>query len=174
MRSVWAAGLAIVLLGGSTCSGSPAAQRSAAGPSLVAVDAAGLRQKLAQQHGRVVVLNMWATWCPPCVHEFPDLVKLHRAYQKRGVVVIGLSMDDPQRARQTVPPFLAQQRASFAVYILKPGDPKAVVGVIDPYWSGAVPMTYVYDRTGHLRTRLTGARTLDGFEAAIKPLLTGR
>ena len=92
MRSLWTVGLAIVLLGGSTLAGSPAAvRRPAIGPGPVAVDAAGLRQKLAQQRGRVIVLNMWATWCPPCVHEFPDLVKLDRAYQKRGVVVIGLA-----------------------------------------------------------------------------------
>jgi thiol-disulfide isomerase/thioredoxin len=170
MQSLWTAGLACVVMSSSiSLSASAEAQRPAAGT--IAVDAVGLRQRLAQQRGRVIVLNMWATWCPPCVHEFPDLVKLDRAYQKRGVVVIGLAMDDPQTARQTVPPFVARQRAAFPVYLLKPGDPQSVVRVVDPYWSGAVPMTYIFDKAGRLRTRLTGARTLEGFEMAIKPLL---
>src|SRR5690242_16466967 len=102
MRMIGAFGLAALLLGRSTLGGSPAptGQRTAL-PKPLAVDAADLRQRLAQQRGRVIVLNMWATWCPPCVHEFPDLVKLDRAYQKHGVAVIGLAMDDPQTARQT-------------------------------------------------------------------------
>jgi thiol-disulfide isomerase/thioredoxin len=140
-------------------------------PPLIAVDSTTLRQKLAALRGKVVVLNMWATWCGPCVHEFPDIVKLDRAYRGRGVTVIGLSMDDPQTARQRVPPFLAQQRATFPIYILKPGSAEATVQVVDRYWSGAIPMTYVFDRSGRLQARFTGARTYEAFEGAIKPLL---
>lgn len=149
------------------------AQRPAsAAPRIEAVDAKLLRQKLAKLRGKVVVLNMWATWCGPCVQEFPDLVKLDQAYRRRGVAVIGLSMDDPEKARQLVPPFLARQRAAFPVYTLKPGDPSAVVRVFDQYWSGSIPVTYVFDRAGRLQTRLVGARTLDGFKLAIQPVLT--
>jgi thiol-disulfide isomerase/thioredoxin len=135
------------------------------------VDAPLLRKKLSQLRGKVVVLNMWATWCGPCVVEFPDLVKLDRAYRSRGVVVIGLSMDDAQQAPKVVPPFLAKQGATFPVYRLKPGDPMAVVGLFDKYWNGSIPVTYVFDRNGRLKTRLVGARTLDGFKLAIQPLL---
>jgi thiol-disulfide isomerase/thioredoxin len=143
----------------------------AAAPQVAPVDAPLLRKKLSQLRGKVVVLNMWATWCGPCVDEFPDLVKLDRAYRSRGVAVIGLSMDDAQQAPKVVPPFLAKQGATFPVYRLKPGDPMAVVGVFDRYWNGSIPVTYVFDRNGRLKTRLVGARTLDGFKLAIQPLL---
>jgi thiol-disulfide isomerase/thioredoxin len=173
MRNMWSAVVAGMLLtapvGVVRLTAAPTA-RGAKQP-LVAVDSASLRQKLAALRGKVVVLNMWATWCGPCVHEFPDIVKLDRAYRGRGVAVIGLSMDDPQTARQRVPPFLAQQRATFPIYILKPGSAEATVRVVDRYWSGAIPMTYVFDRSGRLQARFTGARTFDAFEAAIKPLL---
>lgn len=144
---------------------------TAARAGLTAVDAAALRQRLAALRGKVVVLNVWATWCGPCVMEFPELVRFERAYRSRGVNVIGLSMDDPRKARQVVPPFLAQQRASFPVYIMKPVDPQKVIAVVDQDWEGAIPMTYVFDRAGHLRTRLTGARGYAAFEDAVKPLM---
>jgi thiol-disulfide isomerase/thioredoxin len=170
LRSAVVAGILLTLPVGAG-SLSAAARRAATTQPLVAVDSASLRQKLAALRGKVVVLNMWATWCGPCVHEFPDIVKLDRAYRGRGVAVIGLSMDDPQTARQRVPPFLAQQRATFPIYILMPGSAEATVRVVDRYWAGAIPMTYVFDRSGRLQARFTGARTFEAFEGAIKPLL---
>jgi len=80
-------------------------------------------------------------------------------------------MDDPHKARQVVPPFLARQRAGFPIYIMKPVDPQKVIAVVDKGWEGAIPMTYVYDRSGTMRTRLTGARGYEAFEDAVKPLL---
>jgi thiol-disulfide isomerase/thioredoxin len=143
----------------------------AASTKSTAVDAAGVRQKLAALHGKIVVLNLWATWCGPCVMEFPELVRFERAYRNRGVTVIGLSMDDPQKAPTLVPAFLKKQNAAFPVYTMKRVDPQSVIHVFDKYWEGSIPMTYVFDRTGHLRTRLSGARTIDQFEIAVKPLL---
>jgi thiol-disulfide isomerase/thioredoxin len=148
---------------------------------MAAVDAAALRKKLAALKGKVVVLNVWATWCGPCVMEFPELVKFERTYRGRGVTVIALSMDDPKQARGVVPPFLAQQGAHFPVYTLKPLDsqtlkpidPQTVIAVVDKGWEGAIPMTYVFDRSGQMRTRLTGARWYEAFEDAVRPLLRG-
>ncbi len=145
----------------------------AANPRLAAVDAAGLRQKLTALKGKVVVLNVWATWCGPCAMEFPDLVKFERAYRSRGVTVVGLSMDDPSNAQQVVPPFLAQQGAHFTVYTLKPGASNTVIGVVDKNWQGAIPMTYVLDRSGRVRSVLVGARRLSDFEGAVQVALRG-
>lgn len=103
--------------------------------------------------------------------EFPDLVKLDRNYRGRGVTVIGLSLDNPQTARQAVPVFTAQQHVTFPIYILKSGDPQNFIRAFDPNWGGAIPMTYIYDRAGRLQTRLMGAQSLEGFETAVKPLL---
>jgi thiol-disulfide isomerase/thioredoxin len=145
----------------------------AASSRLTAVDAAGLRQKLAALKGRVVVLNVWATWCGPCAMEFPDLVKLERAYRNRGVTVIGLSLDDPDKVQQVVPPFLAQRGAHFTVYAMKRVDPTTVIGVVDKNWQQALPTTYVLDRVGHVRTVMVGARSFTDFEGAIQVALKG-
>jgi thiol-disulfide isomerase/thioredoxin len=163
------AAAALLLLAAAACA--IATPDVAAAPQVAPVDAALLRKKLSQLRGKVVVLNMWATWCGPCVHEFPDLVKLDQAYRRRGVAVIGLSMDDAGQAPKVVPPFLTKQGATFPVYRHKPGDPMEVVGVFDKYWNGSIPVTYIFDQSGRLKTRLVGARTLDGFKMAIQPLL---
>jgi thiol-disulfide isomerase/thioredoxin len=63
-----------------------------------------LRKRLAQQRGKVVLLNFWATWCGPCVKEFPDIVKLYNNYRKKGLTVIAVSVDDPETADEVVPP----------------------------------------------------------------------
>lgn len=143
------------------------------GFQLAAVDAAALRHRLAALKGKVVVLNVWATWCGPCVKEFPELVRFDRAYRSRGVTVIGLSTDDPGKARQLVPPFLARQQVSFPIYIMKPVDPQKVIAVVDKGWEGFIPMTYFIDRSGRLRTRFESARTYEAFADAVKPLLKG-
>jgi thiol-disulfide isomerase/thioredoxin len=148
-----------------------ASGRQAASPPPTPVDAAALRKKLVALRGRIVVLNLWATWCKPCVMEFPELVRFERAYRSRGVTVIGLSMDDPRNGTAPVARFLQQQKAAFPVYTMKLVDPQTVVHVFDKYWEGAIPMTYVFDRTGYLQTRLQSARTLYEFESAVKPLL---
>ena len=148
--------------------------RAPARAKLTALDAAALRQKLAALRGKIVVLNMWATWCGPCVMEFPELVKFSRAYRDRGVAVIGLSMDDPGKAMQVVPPFLQKQKATFPVYIMKTGSEETIVKVVDKYWEGSIPMTYVFDRAGRLQTRLVGAKNIDQFEMAVRPLLAKR
>jgi thiol-disulfide isomerase/thioredoxin len=148
-----------------------AAGRSGATAKLTSVDAAGIRRRLAALRGKIVVLNLWATWCGPCVMEFPELVRFEKAYRGRGVSVIGLSMDEPDKALTLVPAFLRKQNAAFPVYIMKRVDPPTVIAVFDKFWEGAIPMTYVFDRKGQLQTRLNGARTLYEFERAVKPLL---
>src|SRR5687768_14180878 len=60
-----------------------------------AVDGKALKRAIEEQKGKVVVVNYWATWCAPCVEEFPDLVKLQNSYRDKGLVVIGVSMDEP-------------------------------------------------------------------------------
>lgn len=174
MRHIRNGALALAVLAASAglTDGTRAAPaRDQGSPTLVAVDAGGMKQQLARLRGKVVVLNVWATWCQPCVHEFPDLVKLDRKYRSQGVTVLGLSFDDPRNAQQLVPPFLAKQQAKFPTFITKPGDPSAIVRPFDKYWNGAIPITYFFDRTGKMKTRLQGARTLHAFEMALKPLL---
>ncbi|MBI3657291.1 MAG: TlpA family protein disulfide reductase [Acidobacteria bacterium] len=126
---------------------------------------------LAQQNDKVVVANFWATWCAPCREEFPELVKLHRRYRERGLVVIAFAIDDVD-AIASVKKFVAEQKVDFQVYLVQLNDQEKFIDTIDKSWPGSIPATFIYDKKGKLAGRLIGAHELVEFEEAVKPALS--
>ncbi len=119
--------------------------------------------KLSEFKGKVVLLNFWATWCPPCREEIPDLVSLQRQYAARGLVVLGISMDEGGPAR------VASFAKTFEInYPIVMGDEKtsAAYGGIQ-----VLPTTFIIDRKGKVVDGLQGATDRAGFEEKIKPIL---
>ena len=116
--------------------------------SLSQVDAAGLSRAVAGQKGKVVLVNFWATWCAPCVAEFPDIVRLYQKYNAKGLRVIAVSFDEEA---PTAIPFLDKQKAEFLTLIKSPKqDDDIFIKTFDKD-SGetpALPMSWVYDRSG--------------------------
>lgn len=85
------------------------------------------------------LINVWATWCGPCVVEFPSFVDMHRMYRNREFEMISISFDDLDR-KQNALNFLTKKQASMANYIIA-GDRYACIEAIDPKWAGALPYT---------------------------------
>lgn len=133
--------------------------------------AATIKQAIESQRGHVVVVNFWATWCDPCVAEFPDLVKFSRDYAKQGVVVYAVSADMRKDIDTKVKPFLASKHATFRQFLQVSTDPEDFINAFDPKWQGDLPRTFVYDKSGKLITELSGAHTEKEFAAAVDPLL---
>jgi thiol-disulfide isomerase/thioredoxin len=125
---------------------------------------------MASLKGKVVLVNFWATWCSPCVKEFPNLVKLQKLYKEKGVAVVFISVDEPEDTETTVRPFLQKERVTFTSYI-KNGDDESFIDAFGKGWRGAIPTTFVYDRTGKQVAALTGARDYKTFEGEIRPYL---
>ncbi|HSD72214.1 MAG TPA: TlpA disulfide reductase family protein, partial [Thermoanaerobaculia bacterium] len=95
------------------------------------LDAAGLKQAVARERGRVVLLNFWATWCVPCREEFPELSKLQVRHHEAGLRVIGVSTDFPKE-RAAVEKFLAGEQPSFPSYLKKSGgDDEDFINAVD-------------------------------------------
>jgi thiol-disulfide isomerase/thioredoxin len=137
---------------------------------IVALDEIGWERLRAQQRGRVLVVNFWATWCEPCREEFPNLVRLHNTYRSRGLSVVAISMDEPE-SRPAIEQFLKLQGANFRSYRQQFKDFEALVNSINPRWSGGIPATFLYDRQGRLVESWQGATTYEKVERAVKPLL---
>ena len=122
----------------------------------------GQRLKLSDFHGRVVLLNFWATWCGPCRAEIPELNKLQRDFEESGLAVVGVSWDDSAAG---VREFQTEIRQDYTV-LLGGEDVQTKFEAIR-----SLPTTYVIDREGRIRQRIIGARDRTQFEGALKPLL---
>ena len=114
----------------------------------------GGKLRLADLRGKVVFLNLWATWCPPCKEEMPAMERLWQRYKGRGLVVIALSMD--ASGAKDVKPFIEQAKYTYRVGL----DPKMEVAQL--YGARSVPSTFIIDRNGALRAIALGPREWDG------------
>ena len=123
----------------------------------------GKTVQLSDFKGKVVVLNFWATWCPPCRREIPDLVALHNKYADQGVVVIGVSLDEGGAA--VVKSFATKSGIHYPLVMGDPQTAQAYGGI------SAIPTTFIISRDGKLAGSIEGGASLAGFEAAIKPAL---
>ena len=119
---------------------------------------------LASLRGQALVLNFWATWCPPCIKELPEFDRLHRAHAHQGLQVVGLAVDAPTAVRQ----FLARQPVSFAVGLA--GFEGTELSRRLGNASGALPFTVVFDRQGRLRHRKLGQTAFDELTGWISGL----
>ena len=134
-------------------------------------DAPIIKKAIAAQKGHVVVVNFWATWCGPCVAEFPDLVKFGKQYKSKGVVIMSVSADHKQDIPTKVRPFLAGHSAYFPAFLEQASDPEQFIDAFDPTWQGELPRTLIYNKQGKLVKSLSGQQTGAEFAAAVKPLL---
>ncbi|MGE5412963.1 MAG: TlpA disulfide reductase family protein [Syntrophomonadaceae bacterium] len=135
------------------------------------LDAKGLAAAISGNRGKVVLVNFWATWCVPCREEFPDLVRLEKAYRDRGVAVVGVSID-LAKDRPKVEKFLATNRPDFPNYIKRAGgDDQDFIESVDAKWGGELPFTAVYGRDGKKAKALSGKQTYADFEKAVMALL---
>jgi thiol-disulfide isomerase/thioredoxin len=115
---------------------------------LVPVTPAELASVIRTPGSKATLVNVWATWCQPCREEFPDLVKLQRAYRDRGLRLLFVSADFSE-ALPEAHVWLAQQGVDWRTYY-KTGDDTQFIDSLDPRWSGALPGSFLYDSEGRL------------------------
>lgn len=116
-------------------------------------DLQGNNWQLGSLHGKVVLVNFWATWCPPCRKEMPDLDALYQRFADQGFVILAIS--DEEQAK--VAPFIAEHKITYPV-LLDPGRK-----VNDLFQVQGIPKSFVYDRQGKLVTQSIDMRTRGQF-----------
>lgn len=124
-------------------------------------DLKGGRINLADYKGKVVILDFWATWCPPCKAEIPGFVALHKKYAKDGLVLIGAAIDDPNKVRA----FVNNNRVDYLVCIADQATTSAYGGI------RGIPTTFVIDKEGYITREYVGFRPIELFEQDIKDLM---
>jgi peroxiredoxin len=125
--------------------------------ALETIDEAGVKALAKNEGGnKLRLINVWATWCGPCMIEFPDLVSIHRIYRGREFEVVTVNADDAGK-REKALEFLRAQQASTRNYAFDKGDPYALIEAVDPRWQGALPHTIVVAPGGEVIYRSEGA-----------------
>lgn len=118
-------------------------------PKVTQVDTIALKNLLKREgdNAKPLLVNFWATWCAPCVEEFPDLVKINNDYQGK-IDFITVTLDDLAEIETSVPQFLAKMKATMPTYLLKTPDEDAAIKAISETWQGGLPFTILYDGKG--------------------------
>lgn len=123
----------------------------------------GEKFSLSEHRGKVVILNIWATWCAPCREEVPDFVDLYKKYKDKGLVILGVSVD--KQGESVVKPFMEKYDVNYPVVI----DRGTIMDKYGPTMS--IPTTYVIGREGYLQYFAVGALTNKELEPRIRDLL---
>jgi thiol-disulfide isomerase/thioredoxin len=106
------------------------------------ITAEGIRTLVQNKTEKLRLINVWATWCGPCVTEFPDLLDINRMYRRRDFEFISISADEPAK-REKALQFLQKSYASGTNYIFNIDDKYKLIEAVDPKWQGALPYTMV-------------------------------
>ena len=115
----------------------------------------------AEQKGKVVVVNYWATWCPPCRFEMPGLVRFADQYKSRGVEMVGVTADEDLAA---VPPFIEKYQIKYPILVSGFNPNISAEGM-------ALPTTFLYDKNGRLAKKYTGIVLESTLRSDVETLL---
>ena len=157
--------LPFALVAGLLAVASPQPLHATAAPAWSLKDVSGKTVQLSDFKGKIVILDFWATWCPPCRAEIPNFIALQDKYAKQGVTVVGLSVD--QGGLAAVGPFVTKTKINYPVVL---GD----LDLASTYGVQGLPTTFVIDQQGNIAATHVGGTEPSAFEADIQKLLGGK
>ena len=141
---------------------------------VVPINKEQLRQVIQNRNNKALFLNIWATWCKPCVEEFPDIIKLAEEYRQKNTRVefIAVSADYPDEVDSLILPFLKKfSRVPFKVYVADFESQDEFISSIDSSWGGEIPATFLYDKNGKKQKMLTALHSYKQFKEEIEKVL---
>jgi thiol-disulfide isomerase/thioredoxin len=132
------------------------------------VDDVWLKNKINNRNGKILFVNFWATWCEPCVEEFPDLVKIYNDNKDSNFEFLSVSVNLPSEIDDKVKPFLEKQNADFPVVVIEEKRSEQIINLVNPEWDGTVPATIIFDKNGKRRGFFAEAKSYDFFNKSIE------
>jgi thiol-disulfide isomerase/thioredoxin len=135
----------------------------------------GQTLKLSDYAGKVVLVNLWATWCGPCRNETPELVKLHKEFQSRGVEMVGLTNDgDPRETPESVKSFVREFQVDYHIGW---ASPEVQIAFMQMTGRDAIPQSFIISRDGHVLKKFVGFNPISTppqIRQALEDALNGR
>jgi peroxiredoxin len=133
---------------------------------LDSISAVGIKDLLQNKTDKLRLINVWATWCVPCVQEFPDLVTINHLYRDRGLQLVTISSDELVNRNKALT-FLEKKRASGLNYIYSGESKYKMIEAIDPKWQGALPYTIIIEPGGKVIYAKEGAFDMETLKKVI-------
>lgn len=128
-------------------------------------------ETIKQHSGKVIFVNVWATWCSPCRKEFPDINKIQENFKGENFQMISISADYPDEIKTKILPFLSKFNIDFPVFVQNFKDSQDFINMINKKWNGALPATMIIDKKGRISSFSIGLKDYNYFESEIKKLL---
>ncbi len=147
---------------------SKAPSEAAVAPAFALLNDQGDTVKLSDYAGKVIILDFWATWCPPCRQEIPHFIELQNEYGEKGLQVIGVSVD--QQGWEVVKPFVKEQGINYPILMAGRDVYREYQELLPGSERGGIPFTFVIDRKGVVQHKFVGYRDKAVFEEAVKTL----
>lgn len=135
------------------------------------IDETGFNDLVKQRDGKILFINIWATWCVPCIEEFPYLIQLADEYRNADVDFVGISADFDDEIERKIAPFLKKQKANFPNYVRSFENDEDFINEVNRDWSGGLPATVIYDKSGNRAAFLLGKKDYRTFKQAIDSVL---
>ena len=134
-------------------------------PEFSLPDLSGKQHSIKEWQGKVLVINFWATWCPPCLKEMPEFEAMQQKYSSKGLQFLGIALDDPEPVKE----FITQKKINYPILIGQDQGTKLAYSFGNVV--NTVPFTVIVDNKGMIVKRQMGALTKEELLKIVMPLL---
>lgn len=161
--------LGIIALSGISLFSTSAIADGVSAPDFTLKDLDGKVVRLSDYEGKVVLLNFWATWCPPCRQEIPHFISMYDDLKDDGFVVLGISVD--RKSNGEVAKWTEDHKVNYPVMMFTDKIYGTYQNFLQPKERGGIPFTFIIDREGIIRSAAVGYRPENVWRGLIEPLL---
>lgn len=138
---------------------------------VIQLDNVKLDEVMKSHNGKPVLVNLWATWCKPCVEEFPELLRIREEYKDNSLEVVLISLDFGDDASERTTGFLKKMNVDFDTYSNAFKSDEDLINYFDMKWNGGIPATFIYDKDGKLSSSMIGKRTYEDFKKEVEKVM---
>lgn len=117
--------------------------------------------------GKVIFFNYWASWCKPCVEEFPDIMKINNEYKDKDFKLVFVSLDFGDDLSTQTKKFLKKMKVDFTTYYNAFKNDEDLINYMDKEWEGSIPGTFIYNKNGVLKRTFIGKTNYKDFKEVI-------
>lgn len=136
-------------------------QKGNMAPDFVLTTSAGEQTKLSDYRGKKVILNFWATWCPPCKAEMPNIEEFYKGNQSKNIVVLAVNLTTAEKNKDDIQQFIKKDGLTFPVLL----DEKGNIGTL--YQAFTIPTSYIIDSKGIVQQKFVGPMSIETIETLV-------